>query len=61
MLPLGGMLIALFAGWFMSQEATRDELDMQEWTYQSWRFLARYISPFAILIVFLNVIGVIKL
>lgn len=61
MLPLGGMLIALFAGWFMSQESTRDELNMQEWTYQSWRFLVRYISPFAILIVFLNVIGVIKL
>jgi len=61
MLPLGGMLIALFAGWFMSREATRDELDMQDWAYRSWRFLVRYISPFAILIVFLNVIGVLKL
>lgn len=61
MLPLGGMFIALFAGWFMSQEATRDELDMQNWAYQSWRFLVRYISPFAILVVFLNVIGVINL
>lgn len=62
MLPLGGMFIALFAGWFMSQESTRDELDMkQSWSYESWRFLVRYISPFAILIVFLNVIGVIKL
>jgi NSS family neurotransmitter:Na+ symporter len=60
MLPLGGMLIALFAGWFMSQEATRDELDMKAWTYNSWRFLVRYVSPFAILIVFLNVIGIIS-
>jgi len=60
MLPMGGMLIALFAGWFMSQEATRDELEMRNWTYLSWRFLVRYVSPFAILIVFLNVIGVIN-
>ena len=61
MLPLGGMLIALFAGWFMSEQATRDELEMRnEWVYQSWRFLVRYISPFAILIVFLNVLGIIK-
>jgi len=60
MLPVGGMLIALFAGWFMSQEATRDELEMRNWIYISWRFLVRYISPFAILIVFLNVIGVIN-
>lgn len=61
MLPVGGMLISLFAGWLMSQEATRDELEVQDWLYHSWRFLVRYISPSAILIVFLNVIGVIKL
>lgn len=61
MLPVGGMLIALFAGWFMSKEATRDELEVQDWLYHSWRFLVRYVSPSAILIVFLNVIGVIKL
>ncbi|MBI1423026.1 MAG: sodium-dependent transporter [Gammaproteobacteria bacterium] len=61
MLPLGGMLIAIFAGWYMSQQASRDELEVKEWMYMTWRFLVRYISPFAILIVFLNVIGVIKL
>ncbi|MEJ2361105.1 MAG: sodium-dependent transporter [Gammaproteobacteria bacterium] len=61
MLPLAGILIALFAGWFMSREASRDELEMHDWLYASWRFLVRYISPFAMLVVFLTSIGVIKL
>jgi len=33
---------------------------MQNWAYNTWRFLVRYISPFAILIVFLNVVGVLN-
>lgn len=60
MLPLSGILISLFAGWFMSMEASKDELEMNAWLYQSWRFLVRFISPSAMLIVFLNSIGVIK-
>lgn len=61
MLPLAGILIALFAGWFMSKDASHDELGMHDWVYQSWRFLVRFVSPSAILIVFLNSIGVIRI
>lgn len=60
MLPLTGILIALFAGWFMSKDASYDELETHEWLYQGWHFLVRFISPSAMLIVFLNSIGVIK-
>lgn len=60
MLPLGGLLIALFAGWSMKKSSTREELAIQfPVFYYLWRVLIRYITPVAVVIVFLNVIGVI--
>jgi neurotransmitter:Na+ symporter, NSS family len=60
LLPLGGLLIALFAGWVMSRAATRGELRMGDGLgYRTWRFLVRYVSPWLVLIVFLNAIGLI--
>lgn len=60
MLPLGGFLIAVFAAWAMSKSSTVDELAIGEGTgYKMWRFLVRYIAPAAVVIVFLNVIGII--
>ncbi len=61
MLPLGGLFIAVFAVWVMSREASVDELDMGDrFPYKLWRFLVRYISPVAVIVVFLNVIGIIS-
>lgn len=61
MLPLGGLFIAVFAAWIMSRESSRDELDFRSGVvYQVWRFLVRYITPVAVVIVFLNAIGVIQ-
>ncbi len=60
MLPLGGLAIAVFAAWGMSRASSEDELATRApWAYDLWRFVVRYITPVAILIVFLNVIGVI--
>jgi NSS family neurotransmitter:Na+ symporter len=60
MLPLGGLLIAVFAGWQMTRASTVDELAMGErFFYPVWRFLVRYITPVAVIIVFLNAIGLI--
>jgi NSS family neurotransmitter:Na+ symporter len=59
MLPLGGLAIAIFAGWLMSRQATADELAMeQNGMYVLWRVVVRYVTPPAIVLVFLNVIGV---
>ncbi len=59
MLPLGGLLIAIFAGWLMSEKSLQDELAMGHGIgYKLWHFLLRYIAPLAVLAVFLNVIGV---
>jgi NSS family neurotransmitter:Na+ symporter len=59
MLPIGGVLIAIFAGWFMSREASRDELDLGETSeYELWRLLVQYFAPAMIIIVLLKLIGV---
>jgi NSS family neurotransmitter:Na+ symporter len=59
MLPLGGLAITVFAGWVMARISTADELDPAAgpW-YRIWRFLARYVSPVAVVLIFLNAIGV---
>jgi NSS family neurotransmitter:Na+ symporter len=59
MLPMGGLFIAIFAAWVMTEQASRDELKTYNRMYKVWRFLVRYISPLAVIIVFLNAIGAI--
>ena len=60
MLPMGGLLIAIFAGWKMSKTSSTDELDMNETDigYQIWRFLIRFVTPVAVIIVMLKAVGV---
>ncbi len=60
MLPMGGLLIAIFAGWKMSKTSSTDELDMNETDtgYQIWRFLIRFVTPVAVIIVMLKAIGI---
>jgi len=46
MLPLGGILIAVFAGWKMRKHSSQAELAMKlEIGYSLWRFLVRYVAP----------------
>lgn len=60
LLPLGGLFIALFAGWIMTRDSTLDELSLGDnWRYQTWRVLVRYVTPLAVAIVFLNKIHII--
>jgi NSS family neurotransmitter:Na+ symporter len=49
MLPLGGLLIAIFAGWIMSKESTMDELGLSKGpVFNAWRFLVRFVCPLAV-------------
>jgi NSS family neurotransmitter:Na+ symporter len=57
MLPLGGVLIAVFAGWIMCRNSTADELGGAGTFYKLWRLLARYVAPIGILFVFLKIVG----
>jgi len=62
MLPLGGLFIALFVTWQMRPESSVDELDMGHGLgFKLWYYTVRYVSPLAVIVVFLNAIGVIKL
>jgi NSS family neurotransmitter:Na+ symporter len=58
LLPLGGMGIAIFAGWRMSRSATMQELRFGPVAHAVWRFVVRYISPVLVALVLLNGIGV---
>lgn len=63
MLPIGGILIAVFAGWRISQDVSRQELAVngQARAFQTWHLLIRYVAPIAVLIILFNAIGLFKL
>ncbi|MFP6807202.1 MAG: sodium-dependent transporter [Pseudomonadales bacterium] len=53
LLPIGGLLIAVFAGWFVNRSVSIDELDMGDGlSFKSWLFLIRFIVPPAVFVVF---------
>jgi neurotransmitter:Na+ symporter, NSS family len=52
LLPVGGLLIALFAGWILNSKATGDELDTTPTEYAIWYFLIRFVVPPAVLVIF---------
>lgn len=46
LLPLGGLLIALYAGRILSKEALTSELNMGDgYLFKTWRILLRYVCP----------------
>ena len=60
MLPLGGLAIAIFSGWVMRRQDSLQELDMGDGpAYRLWRFLVRYVTPVAVVVVFLNLTGLV--
>jgi NSS family neurotransmitter:Na+ symporter len=60
MLPLGGLLIAVFAGWIMSRSTSEEELGRHHpLGYRAWWVLARYVAPVGVGIVFVHAIGLI--
>ena len=59
MLPLGGLLITIFAGWVVCGNSSAEELGGVRRSYRIWRFLSRFLAPAAILVVFLQAVGLI--
>ncbi len=51
-MPVGGLMIAIFTGWFVTRAAMRDELDLPEGgLFSLWHILVRYVCPVALIIV----------
>jgi neurotransmitter:Na+ symporter, NSS family len=52
LLPLGGLLIALFTGWVVSRQLMRNELDQASSGFFSfWLFTIRYLAPLAVALI----------
>jgi len=55
MLPLGGLLIAVFVSWIMRDSDVAQEVRMESPSlYKAWLFVLRFVAPIAILIVLIN-------
>ena len=49
LLPVGGILIALFTGWVLSSDSTREELGLPDGLlFKAWQFLLRFVAPLAL-------------
>ena len=61
-LPIGGLLILLFLGWFYKKEDLYDilvvETKCSEGLFKVYYFFLRFIAPLLLLIVFLQQLGV---
>lgn len=54
LMPIGGVLYAVFAGWWMSREVSVEQAGVGDgFLYKLWLFLARYVAPIAIGAVFI--------
>jgi NSS family neurotransmitter:Na+ symporter len=55
LLPFGGLLIALYAGWVLDRSLTRKELPhISEGLYETWRLAIRFIAPALVIFVLLS-------
>ena len=52
MLPLGGILTALFAGWVVAKKVSFEEIGISENLHTIWMFTVRFVAPIAVSIVF---------
>lgn len=65
MLPIGGLLIAIYTGHILDKKICKTEITEDETGYLTifniWYFTIRYIAPIAVFVVFLTKIGLLKL
>ena len=55
-LPLGALLISIFAGYVLKKQETFEELNISSLSFNIWYFIVRYLAPIAIILVFLNAV-----
>ena len=53
MLPMGGILISVFAAWVVPKAISEAELDAGK-AYSIWLLLTRFVAPLAVLVIFLR-------
>jgi len=62
MMPLGGLLVAIFSAWIINSKVAEQELGLGKGIcFKLWQLTMRYLTPIGIVVVFLNALGVISL
>ncbi len=52
MMPIGGLLLAVFSGWLVRTEAIREQLQIQSPTlFRAWYWLLRWVAPISIALI----------
>jgi len=54
LLPIGGLLTAIFVGWKLPSSVMKKELGLNGFGFSIWLFLIRFVAPIAISIVFIS-------
>lgn len=57
LLPIGALLIAVFTGWVLTADERREQLsagEMSAFRFAGWSMLIRFLSPVAVLLIFLH-------
>ena len=54
MLPLGGLLMAVFVGFIVKRNIVEEELKLNTIIFNSWRLIIRFIAPIAVTLIFIN-------
>ena len=54
MLPLGGLMMAIFVGFIVKKNIVAAELSLSTFIFDSWRFILRFIAPIAVTLIFIN-------
>ena len=62
LLPLGGIFVAIFVGFILDKEVSRNAIvpHTGETFYKIWLFVIRYIAPISVVLIMLNELGIIK-
>ncbi|MDH3552258.1 MAG: sodium-dependent transporter, partial [Gammaproteobacteria bacterium] len=57
LMPIGGILVAVFAGWLMQRQFSRDELfeGKNSLMYRAWLIIVRFIAPAILAFVLIDV------
>lgn len=63
LLPIGGLMVSIFTGWFMDQKICKDEFfagSSWGWLWHPWRFFIRWVAPIGITAIILQQTGIIN-
>lgn len=64
LIPIGGLFIAIYAGWLFDHAAAEDEFksgSVMKWFFRPWLFFVRWVVPIGILVILFQMLGVINI